>query len=442
MGAERSAAGRYTGLFLLGGYVRVFSAGLGSVAGSAIASVAMIWIVAVTTGSELDVAVLGAAWTVSSVAFSVFGGTLVDRYDGRRLMVASDLARAGAMTVAAVDLAFFGFDLKVLVGVYAIVGAFGTIFNPAENAIVPRLVPAELVSEANGLVRSSRSALQFTGSAVGGALIVSVGPTWGLAANVLTFLLSAVLLTGVKTRPRSHALPSPAGVPRRGYLTEVADGFRWLWQARGFFELTLSAMVFNFCSSLLGTFLVFYATDLLHGSAVTFALLLALEVAGSGVGALLVGPLGAVRWAGKAWTIPYGVVSGAVALTLAFVPSTTVAFADLFALGLLGGFAGTAWLSAAQTMVPPEMQGRYFGIDNLGSVAIIPAAQLGGALLIGAIGLRPTYEAVAAVWAVAGALFLLPRSLRRLGSGAGGPTPRTDVDGAGRSGSLSESQGG
>ncbi len=205
---------------------------------------------------------------------------------------------------------------------------------------------------------------------------------------------------------------------RQTYLRDIGAGFRWLVGARGFFQLTLSATVFNFCSTLIGAFLVFYATSVLHGSAGTFALLLAFEVAGTGVGALLVAPTRALRFAGLAWTVPLGVLSGAVAQALALAPSAPTAFVALFALGTFGGFAGTAWLTAAQPLVPREMQGRYFGIDNLGSVAIVPAAQVGGALRLGAFGILPTNLAVAAVWTVAGALFLLPRSLRGLGARA------------------------
>ncbi len=433
----------YGALFSNGNYVRVFSAGLGSVAGSAIALVSFTWLVASTTGSALDVAYLGAAGIVASIAFSVFGGTLVDRYDARRLMIVSDLSRAAAMTVAVLDLWWLGFDLRVLVGVYAAVGAFGTLFNPAENALVPRLVPTEAVAHANGLVRSSRSALQFAGAGIGGALIVLVGPLWGIVANAATFVLSAALLTGVRTPgPSPSARPRATG-GRSRYWTEVAAGFRWLARSAGFLQLTLSATVFNFCSTLVGTFLVFYATELLHGSAGTFALLLAVEVAGSGIGGLLVGPTRAVRWAGKAWVVPYGVVSGGCALSLALVPVPAVAFSALFALGVLAGFSGTAWLSAAQSLVPPEMLGRYFGIDNLGSVAIVPAAQLGGALLIGRFGLGPTYTAVAALWLVAGLVFLVPRALWTLGTGPNGPSNRRSAGGeAGRSGSPAESRDG
>lgn len=403
--------GAYRRLLANAGYSRVLFAGLGSTAGSSIASVCLVWIVFFATNSPLDVGLLGAAWLVASVLFSVFGGTLVDRYDRRRLMIGSDVARAAAMGVVAVVLEFSGFNLAIVLGAYFLVGAFTTIFNPAEQSIIPALVNTPLVADANGLVRSTRSALSFVGYAVGGVLIVSVGAVWGVAANAATFAVSAVLLFGMTVRP----VPAVVGRAKPSYLTDVREGFRWLGRATGFLELTISATFFNFCSSLVGTFIVVFVSILLHGSALVFALLLSLNVAGTGLGSLLVSRARAVRWAGRAWTIGAGAGSGAAAVVLALFPSVPTAAVCMFAIGLLGGFAGTAWLTAAQLLVPPEMQGRYFGIDNLGSVAIIPAAQIGGAFLIVAYGVQTTYLYVAVIWVFAGLVFLLPRALAKLG---------------------------
>jgi Transmembrane secretion effector len=405
---------RYGALFRNPGYLRVFSAGLASTAGSAIASICLIWIVWVATGSALDIGLLGTSGLLAAIAFSVFGGTLVDRYDRRRLMILSDVSRAAALAVVVGVFVGFGFNFPIILAAEFVLGAFTVLFNPAEQSVVPTLVAPDRVADANGLVRSSRSSVQFVGASIGGILIVTVGPLVGVGINVLTFVLSAALLTGMRVAsPRRAA--AQAGGGARDYFADVGAGFRWLYRATGFFQLTISATFFNFCSTLVGTFLVIFSATVLHGSALVFAGLLAVEVAGTGVGSLLVSRVGAVRWAGRAWTVPYGAVSGAVAIALALFPSVPFALGALFVLGVFGGFAGTAWLTAAQLLVPTEMQGRYFGIDQLGSVAILPAAQIGGALLIGLWGTQPTYLATGILWLVAGLLFLGPRTLWRLG---------------------------
>jgi MFS family permease len=437
MGARATAGRRYSALLRNPSYLRVFGAGLGSVAGSAISSICLVWIVYSSTGSALDVGLLGTSWLAAAIAFSVFGGALVDRYDRRRLMILSDVVRALAMTAVAVVLVTHGFELGTILAAYFVVGAFTTVFNPAEQAIVPALVPGPQVADANGLVRSSRSALQFVGASVAGALIVTVGPTLGVAVNAATFALSALLITGMNL-PRVSS--EVAEARRRGtdYFADIRTGFRWLWNSPGFLQLTLSATFFNFCSNLVGTFLVIFATLVLHGSAFVYALLLAVDVAGIGIGSLLVSPLGAVRWAGRAWVVPYGILAGVATLAFTLFPTVPVALAGLFLVGLFGGFAGTAWLTAAQLLVPSDIQGRYFGIDNLGSIAIIPVAQIGGAFLIQAYGVSHAYLATAIAWVLIGLAFLFPRALWNLGYPAREgrrATPRSDADEAGTLGS-------
>ncbi|HTW55804.1 MAG TPA: MFS transporter [Thermoplasmata archaeon] len=434
---ERPAPAGYGALFRTPAYVRVFAAGIGSVGGSAIASVCLVWFVYARTGSAFAIALLGISGLAASIAFSVFGGAWVDRADRRRLMILADFVRAGAVALLVLDLELRGFDFPGVLAVNFVVGAFTVVFNPAEQALVPSLVPAAHVADANGLVRSSRSVAQFVGAAVAGALIVAVGPIVGIAVNAVTFAVSGSLLLGIRSAP-------PAPRPRAGhraYLADIAAGFRWLYRATGLFQLTLSATIFNFCASVVGTFLVVYATEVLHGSALVFAGLLAAEVAGAAGGALLVGRTGAARHAGRVWVLAYGVASGAVTVALVELPTPAVALAVLFALGLLGGFAGTAWLTAAQLAVPREMQGRYFGIDNLGSVAIIPVAQIGGALLIADWGVRSAYLAAGILWFLAGLAFLAPRALAAVGA----PSPasrRTDGAAPGTPGSPAESRGG
>lgn len=423
--------------------MRVLSAGLGSTAGSAISGICLIWIVYAQTSSALDVAWLGVAFLAAAIPFSVFGGALSDRYDRRRLMIVSDVARALAMAIVAIVLELHRFDLLTLLGAYFVVGAFTTVFNPAEQAIIPALVDSPLVADANGLVRSSRSALQFTGFSIAGVMIVTVGATFGIVANAATFALSAALLTGMRV-PSARGSPARPAARAPRFLSEIAGGFRWLWSAQGFFQLTISAMFFNFCANLVGTFLVIFATVVLHGSALVYGLLLAFDAAGIGIGSLLVSPLRAERWAGRAWVVPYGILAGVATLGFALVPTVPIALAGIFLVGLFGGFAGTAWLTAAQLLVPSEMQGRYYGVDNLGSIAIIPVAQVGGAFLIDAYGVRNTYVGTAVLWVAAGLLFLIPRALWNLGYRAHGPdaTLRSDVGGAGTRGSPEETRAG
>ena len=176
----------------------------------------------------------------------------------------------------------------------------------------------------------------------------------------------------------------------RTFLRELREGFSWLRRSVGLLELTISAGFFNFFNTIFGTFVVFYATEALHGSALVFAGLVGLELLGSAAGALLVGRTNGVRFAGKAWVVGYGALQGGMLVVLALFPIASLALVLVFSMGLAGSYAGTAWLSGVQLLVPTELQGRYFGIDSLGSWAIIPVGQLAGGILIASLGISET----------------------------------------------------
>ncbi|HZY93181.1 MAG TPA: MFS transporter [Thermoplasmata archaeon] len=412
---DEGAPRGYASLLRNRDFLKLFSAGVGSVLGGSIAQVCLVWLIFTATHSAIDIAYFGVVGTVAGVAFSLVGGTLVDRYDRRRLMILADFARAVATAGLLVVLLVSGFNLLAILLEEFVVSAFSVLFNPAEQSFLPALVTAESLPDANGLVRSSRNAAGFLGASAGGLLIVSVGSVPGVGALAAAFVASGLLISLIARRPSPGTDPTSSTAPRGHFLTDLREGFAWLYSSRGLFQLTILATFFNFFSTIFGTFLVFYSAELLHGNALVYASLLAASVAGSGIGALLVGRLRAVRYAGKAWVLPYGVASAGCVLLLTSFPSVFLAVPLNFLLGLCGGFAGTAWLTAAQLLVPSEMQGRYFGIDGLGSWVILPLGTILGGLLVATMGVGNTYLLAGAGWMLAGLLFLVPRALWRLG---------------------------
>jgi len=414
-GATPSAVGTYRTLFRNAPFVKLFSAGVASVLGATAAQVCLVWLIFTATHSSIDIAYLGVVGSLSGIAFSLVGGTLVDRYDRRRLMILSDFSRAAMTIVLVLILATRGFNLPAILVEEFVISAFTVVFNPAEQSYIPAVVGGRDLPDANGLVRSSRNAASFIGASAGGALIVTFGAIPGVAVMGATFLASGILIALI-SRDRG-ALSAATAVLRRKsrFAGDLREGFAWLYRNTGLFQLTISATFFNFFSTIFATFLVFYATDLLHGSALVYAGLLAVTVAGNGIGALLVGRVGAVRYAGKAWVVTYGVVAAALLILLARFPSTPLALLLALAIGLCSSFAGTAWLTMAQLLVPTEMQGRYFGIDGLGSWVIIPVGTILGGVLIAAVGVGETYLIAGVGWLLAGLVFLAPRALWRLG---------------------------
>src|SRR5439155_17285188 len=124
---------------------------------------------------------------------TLIGASYADRYDRRRLMIATDVVRAAVVAVAPVLLALGLLNLTLLVVGAALLALIGAPFAPARNAIVAQIVPTERLLEANGLLQVAFRAAFFVGPLLA-PLLAFASLEVVLALDVLTFLTSAATL--------------------------------------------------------------------------------------------------------------------------------------------------------------------------------------------------------------------------------------------------------
>ena len=399
-------------------FARVFFAGAASIGGFSIGQVAINYLVFDQTRSSVQLAFVGVAFTLGLVSLSLFGGTLADRRDRRGLMILCDGIRAATLALVTVALVLLGFDYWLVLAASFILGAFSAIFQPAERAMIPSILQKEQLADANGLIQLTASLAGALSNALGGALVVAVGAVLAIGLNSVTFLVSGLLIASLTSvRRPSEEESTAAKAPdqkRAGFLEDTREGFRYIIGYRGLLMLTVSAGVINLFYAMFLPFSVIYTTQILHGNATTYGVFLGLFALGAAPGSLLVGRVGAVRRAGLAWSLG-GIAGGGSLLILVLVPVTTVAFVAIFLIGLLLGFMVTTWLSIVQIVVPNEMQGRYFGIDTLGSFAILPIGQIIGGFSIASLGLASTFVIAGAGILVSSLAFMGVRELREMG---------------------------
>lgn len=394
-------------------FARLFYAGATSISGSSLGLVALNWLVYSQTGSPTDVAYLALTSIVASIALSLVAGTLVDRQNRRLIMITCDVARAASLVILAFALIAFGFSLPLILAVSFTLGAFSTVFYPAERALMPTLIQKYEIEDANGLVMTTNSVFQAVANGVGGALVAAVGAVVALGLNSATFAISAVLITSIVTGRSLWKGAETESGQRRSFMSDTAEGVRYLVRWRGLLYITLSAGLMNFFFTMMTTFIVVYTARVLNGGAFVYGTVLSLIALGFAPGAILVGRTNAVKAAGLVWGVS-GVGAGASALALALAPNAYVAFVAAFMIGFILGYGNTTWLSVVQLVVPTEMQGRYFGVDQLGSFAVIPVGQVVGAFLINASGVQFDYLVAALGILVSSAIFLLSGEMRGL----------------------------
>ena len=303
----------------------LFSAGATSTGGFSLGQVALTWIVFVTTGSALDVALLALSSTLASIILSLVGGTLADRHNRRLLMIISDVSRALGLGVLAAYLYFVGFSLPLVLVVSFVLGSFSTIFYPAERALIPTLLQADEIADANGLIQITTSIFQSLANAAGGAAVAVIGAVAALGINSVTFAISASLVAAMMLGSvvESHLTPK-LGATQKSFVEDVKDGILYIGSTRGLLYLTVSAGILNLFFAMFSPYAVFYATKVLNGGALVYGSLLALFAIGLGPGALLVGKTNAISYAGKIWSVT-ALIEGIIILSMVVTRSIPIA---------------------------------------------------------------------------------------------------------------------
>jgi len=346
-----------------------------------------------TTHSALAVSLLGIVQFLPTLVFGLIAGALIDRWDRRRLMFTCDLGRSVCFGALALVVLLYGVRLEVLLAAVFCVATFSTVFRPATNAAIPRILDPKDLTDGNGLLQGGSTIAQFVGSPIGGLLILTIGAAVGLAFNALTFAISGVMILLMVIPAGSRPAPStPSG--GRSLLSEVADGLRFVRAQPALLTITVTAMASNFFLTIWGAFLVIYAGTHLHQGAAGFSALAAANTAGFAVGAILPARFHMDRAPGW-WLLPTWGSTGFFILGLAWTTSLGVAVGLTVCAGSLLSMGNTTWLSGVQRTVPDEYLGRYFATDEAGSFAMIPAGIALGGVLVFEFGISWAYVVAA-----------------------------------------------
>jgi MFS family permease len=407
-------------------FALLWAAGFVSVAGDFALIAALPLHAYALTGSAIAAGGVLASTLVPSILLGSVAGVFVDRWDRKRTMVAADLLRAALLlpllAVGSVDL------LWLLYAVRAAVGTTGLFFNPAENALLPRLVGDEHLVAANALNSLNNNLGRLVGPAVGGVLYAWVGIAGVALADAATFLVSGLLVALIRADARpdpGDPVASGTGVFRRTF-GEWRDGLR-LVRRDPVLRTVFLALGLGMAAD--GTFGVGFAPlaiDVLEAGATGAGLLLSAQA----VGGLVAGALVAAVAKRVPPRLLFG--GGLVGLGLAdlglanagtLAPPGAVALAVAAGFLVLAGFPAVALDAAGtglvQTRTDDAYRGRVFGAMGAAvSLAILVGVVVAGPA-VEAFGVVPVMSAGAAMWIVGGvfALVRLPPG-RPLGSPA------------------------
>jgi len=358
-------------------------------------TVAVGWQLYSLTGSALDLGLVGLVQFVPTIVLTLIVGQVADRYDRRLVVVACELAQAGAGGVLALGSLGGWLTRDGILTLVAILGAARAFENPARAAFVPRLVPLALLPRAIASVTSAGQTARIVGPALGGVLY-TLGPATVYAVVAALYVVGATLIAFVRD-------DQPARVPDELTPASLFSGIAFIWRQRlllGLMSLDLFAVLLGGATALLPI----YARDILDTGPWGLGLLRAAPAVGALAISLVLTRHPVDRRAGP---VLFAAVFVFGLATLVFGVSTSlrVSLAALVVLGASDLLSVVIRQSLVQIRTPDGMRGRVSAVHSLFTGTSNQLGEFESGLLAALFGAVPAVLiggagtlVVAAVW--------------------------------------------
>lgn len=349
------------------------------------------------------------AW-LPSVLFAIAAAGWVARFRHPLTpMIGADVVRFAATASLPVAWWLGWSSLPALYALTAIVASASVVFVVADAALFPTLLDDDRLVAGQSLVYGARTVASVAGSGAGGLLVPVLSAPVAVAADALSYLWSAALLTRIDR--------SAARTPPRRAAPVSTTGLRFIADApalRGALGVTTTA---NFFNLMFHALLVLFLTRTLRLSAAVTGLVLGAEAAGALVGSLALPAV--ARRLGMPRSLVAGSLLSAAPLTAIAVvagPAAVVVTVVLVASVLSGVGRSVQDISVAATFVaavPVPLRAQVRGAYQTISFGVRPVGAVLGGLAGQSVGLRP-----AVLLATAGGLLAFLWALPSLRSGA------------------------
>ena len=355
----------------------LFLATLGSGFGTWLAFVALAVDVKDRTNSGPWVSALLIADVLPAVAIGLLAGPLVDRLSRKGLMIGSDLLRAAIFCLLP-----FASSAGMIVALAALAGVGTGIFRPAVYAGLPNLVSDDELPRANGLIQGVENFAWAVGPLLGGLLVAASGPDVAYWVNAATFLVSALLLSGIPAR-----VLQAGTAESHGHWRDLLEGFSFVLRSRPLVTVLVVWNVFMLASAGINVAEVFLAKDTFDAGDFGYGLLVGATGLGLVLGSLAAGSLldrhpVARVYPGSILLVALAVAAGAVA------PNVWVAAGCVLVLGAANGAAVVCNALLVQRGSPDSLRGRVFTVLISSSFGVLALGMVIAGPLTDTIGPR------------------------------------------------------
>jgi MFS family permease len=357
-------------------------------------------------GSALQVTYLLIAYMAPLSVVSPIAGVFVDRWNVKRVMIASDLTR-GAMIV----LLLFVHSPAQIYALFAALSVVSSFFQPAQSVTIRTIVPNELLLGANAMMSQAFYAVRLLSPVVAGALVAWLGERSCFVIDAASFVFSAAMIATMTI----HREAAPAADKTlRGFWSDLTSGNRFIFTHPSLAFVITAMMSAMFVMSCLSPLFSIYVRDILHSGTFMYGVVSSAVGVGLILGTQVVTKFGHAR--SKKSIVLLGLVACAIGVALLGIfKAVAAAIATTFAMGFGIAFVVVAAQTLMQLETPPAMMGRV----SSSFMSVFSLAQVLGLLLSGKlavlIGIRQVFLVCAAALTV---IVLLGFARHRQTSGA------------------------
>jgi len=343
------------------------------------------------TGSSAAAGLVFFAYTVPGLVSPLFGA-VVDRVRGRPLMIGLNLA--GAVILAPLVGVDGRGQLWVIYLVTLVYGAIAWMFYSAQSAYLTRLLPPELLGDANAALQVTGEGMRLFAPLVGAGLFAAFGGPTVAALDAATFVLAALSLLVIRHR---EGRPVPSEHHLRA---QVAAGARHIAASPGLLRIVTATAVVMLVVGFTETLVFSVLQHGLHRSPAFFGVLSSAQGLGAVGGGIVAGVM--LRRHGDGRVMGLGMLLFAVGAASMLVPRVGVVLVGFAVAGCGISWAVVGYVTAVQLRTPAALQGRVssaadvlIGVPQTVSIAL-------GAGLVGIVDYRALIVLMAAVTVACG----------------------------------------
>jgi MFS family permease len=338
-----------------------------------------VW-VKVLTGSNAAAGLSVLPFIAPSLAGPALG-VFVDRFPRRRMMIWTDLAAAASL-VPLLWVRDAG-DIWLIYVASFLLGLATVVYQAARSGLLVSMLAEDALGEANGLLQSTSQAMRLLAPLGGAALFAWLGGPAVVALDAATFVVSALLLIGVRapTIERSGE--------EQGFWPELRAGIRHIARTTDLRRLTIVTAFVTLAAGVMEIVIFALIDEGLHQPPTFLGVLSTAQGVGAVAGGVVVAML--MRRIGELWTIAWALVAIGVGVGLLATAELPAVLIAIVFVGLAVSFYNVAFVTLVQRRTSLAMQGRVMSAIEAAFTVPYAASIAFGAAIVTVVDFRVIY---------------------------------------------------